>query len=204
DEAADKAAKDLVFFKIRARQLLKEMFTLHDLHWMAATLNPRARLLKLAIDAERTHAYHLVRAEVAKIMEIQLADNNPSVQSPVTSSPPPSPHKKFKSYTAQFDDDTFGESNKNITISKRAQRKFEKYLQMKLTKCTLSKDNSDNPLLFWKEQEQLLPNMSKLAKKNSIPASSATVERSFSSAGVIISHVREEPASTHLQSMTSY
>jgi hypothetical protein len=46
-----------VFFKRRARQLLKAIFTLHDLHWIAAVLNPRTRMLKLATDAERSYAH---------------------------------------------------------------------------------------------------------------------------------------------------
>jgi len=85
DEAAGKAAKGnqllkevrriilsftgIVFFKRRARQLLKSMFNLHDLHWIAATLNPRTRMLKLATDAERIRAYDLVRAELSKVIE---------------------------------------------------------------------------------------------------------------------------------------
>ena len=64
DEAADKTAKGnpllrkirriilsftgIVFFKRRACQLLKSMFNLHDVHWIAAALNPRTRMLKLA------------------------------------------------------------------------------------------------------------------------------------------------------------
>ena len=52
-------------------------------------------------------------------------------------------------------------------------------------------DENDDPLVFWHEQESVSPNLSKLAKKIfCIPASSAAVERAFSSAGVIISQRR--------------
>ena len=42
------------------------MFILNDLHWIAAILNPRTRILKLAAHLERTHAYGLVRSESEK------------------------------------------------------------------------------------------------------------------------------------------
>jgi hypothetical protein len=168
------------------------MFTLHDMHWIAAVLNPRTRMLKLATDAERGYAYGLVRSEVAKIMEINRTDDDPSMQFVATTCPSSSSHKKFKSYTAQFDDDINCSSlNKNMATSTCAHREVETYLQLDLTKCTYSNEENDNPLLFWNEQQHLLPNLSKLAKKIfCIPASSATVERAFSSAGVIISHRR--------------
>ncbi|CAF4982024.1 unnamed protein product, partial [Rotaria sp. Silwood1] len=49
----------VAFFKRRAQQLLKAMFSLHDLHWIAAILNPHTRMLKHATDVERAHAYCL-------------------------------------------------------------------------------------------------------------------------------------------------
>jgi len=57
--------------------------------------------------------------------------------------------------------------------------------------CTCANNENDDPLLFWKEQNHILPNLSKLAKKIfCIPALSAQVERAFSSAGVVISQRR--------------
>ncbi|CAF2801081.1 unnamed protein product [Rotaria sp. Silwood2] len=192
DEAADKAAKGVVFFKRRARQLLKAMFSLHDLHWIAAVLNPHTRMLKHATDVERAHAYCLVRARIVKFMEVAQIDNNEEVLSSTATSLTPPPRKKFKTYTTQFHDDTgLGETSSNMTIAKRARRELEIYLQLNLTNCKYLNDDIDNPLLFWKEQEHVLPNMSRLAKQVfSIPASSAAVERAFSSAGVIISQRR--------------
>ena len=42
------------------------MFEIDVLHWIAATLNPRTRMLKLATDVERIHAHSLVYSELAK------------------------------------------------------------------------------------------------------------------------------------------
>jgi hypothetical protein len=168
------------------------MFTMHNLHWFAATLNPRTRMLKLATDVERVQAHGLDQSELVKIMEMDRINDNRSVQSMAPTSPSPSPHKKFKSYTTQFHDDTdYLASNQSTTNSVRARRELQTYLQLKLTKCTYSNNENDNPLLFRKEQQNVLPNLSKLAKKIfCIPASSAAVERAFSSAGVIISQRR--------------
>ncbi|CAF0930057.1 unnamed protein product [Adineta ricciae] len=192
DEAANKTAKGIVFFKRRTRQLLKIMFNLHDLHWIAAVLNPRTRMLKLATDYERSHAYDLIRAELTKIIETNQANGGTSTQSETITSTSPTPQKKFKPYTENYDDDQdCSDSKKTVTSSMYARREFELYLQMKLNKCISSNDKDDNPLVFWQEQECLLPNLTKLAKKIfCVPASSAAVERAFSSAGVIISQRR--------------
>ena len=181
-----------MFFKRRARQLLKAMFTLHDLHWIAATLNPRTRMLKLATDTERAHAHSLVRSEWAKIIEVDQVNDSTAVQSSTAVMPPSPPKKKFKSYTAQFNDDgDYSQSHESATGIVRARHELDMYLQLNLTKCMYPNDDEDNPLLFWKEQESVLPNLSKLAKKTfCIPASSAAVERTFSSAGVVVSQRR--------------
>ncbi|CAF1265169.1 unnamed protein product [Rotaria sp. Silwood1] len=136
DEVADKAAQDVVLFKRHARQLLKAMFSLHDLYWIAAILNPHRRMLKHATDVERAHAYCLVRARVAKLMKMAQIDNNEEVLSSATISSTPPPRKKLKSYTTQFHDDTdLGETSSNMTIAKRARRELEIYLQLNLTNC---------------------------------------------------------------------
>jgi hypothetical protein len=183
----------VIFFKRRARQLFKTMFTLEDVHWIAATLNPRTRMLKHATDAERAHAHSLVRRELTKIMETEKSDDR-SVEPLATDNSSPSLRKKLKSYTNQFDDDTDYSESEKLTATMRSRRELEIYLQMKLQKNPhedVDATNEDNPLLFWKEQQHLLPNLSKLARKTfSVPASSAAVERTFSSAGVVLSQRR--------------
>ncbi|CAF3313788.1 unnamed protein product [Rotaria sp. Silwood2] len=58
-----------------------------------------------------------------------------------------------------------------------------RYLSMELDKSKLS----SNPLDFWKQHRELLPVLSILARKiHCIPASSAAVEKCFSSTGFIV------------------
>lgn len=181
-----------MFFKTRARQLLKAMFNLEDEHWIAGVLNPRTRMLKMATDIERSNAHTLVRRELEKIIQLQGTEDHHSTAAASTKSPASTPRKKFKSYTTKFDDDNeLCESNNSVTTVKRARQEFELYLQFKLTNSTYTKNDNADPLIFWKDQEQVFPNLSILARTIfCIPASSAAVERSFSSAGNIISQRR--------------
>ena len=165
------------------------MFTSHDLHWVDAVLNPHTRMLKMATDLGRAHAYSLVRAEITKLIEVDQNNGNPSLPPKVTTNVPSPPSKKFKSYTTQFYDDTeLDEAIDNITAAKCAHRELEMYLHMNIAKYTALSNDSDNPLLFWKRQKDILPIMSK--QIFCISASSATIERAFSSTGAIISQRR--------------
>ena len=155
-------------------------------------LNPRTRMLKLATDAERVYAHGLVRSEIAKIMETNQNESHSTMESqPIAQSMSSPSKKKFKSYTDQFDDDIEQPGiAKKSSILMRSRCEMETYFQIKLAINT-SNDTSDDPLAFWKTNRDCLPNMCILAKRVfSVPASSAAVERTFSSAGVIISQRR--------------
>ena len=143
----------------------------------------------MATDLERTHAYSLVRAEIEEFIEVDQNNDNPSLPPQVTTNVSSPPSKIFKSYTTQFYDDIdLDEASNNITAAKRAQCELEMYLHMDIAQYTASNNDTDNTLLFWKGQKDVLPITSKLAKQIfCIPASSAAVECAFSSAGVIIS-----------------
>ena len=111
---------------------MKAIFNLDDAHWIAAVLNPRTRILKMATDTERLYAHALVHMELEKTVELQQTEDHRSIATAVTISPSSTSHKKFKSYTAKFDDDNdLCESTNNITTVKSARREFELSLQFK-------------------------------------------------------------------------
>ncbi len=111
---------------------------------MAAVLNPRTRRFKLTTDAERGHVHGLVRSGVAKIVEMDRTNDNQLMQSVAIISPSLSSQKKFKSYTAQFDDHTnYSQLNNDMTKSTRAYHELETYLQLDLSKCTYPDDEND-------------------------------------------------------------
>ena len=108
-----------------------------------------------------------------------------------TDSPSSPPNKRLKSYTVLFEDDEQCHDSNNITNAIRARCEMNTYLQFKITNLKSTNDDRDDPLHFWREQENILPNLSILAKKIlCIPASSAAVERAFSSAGLVVSQRR--------------
>ena len=125
-------------------------------------------------------------------MAMTQLDDSRSAQSQRIASLSQSPHKKFKPYTMQFDDVCDNDDSKEeVSNSTRACRELDEYLQVKLSKRTFLKEDNDNPLLFRQEQPHLLPYLAVLAKKRfRISASSAAVERTFSSAGVLVSQRR--------------
>ena len=134
----------LVFFKIRPRQLLKAIFNLDNVHWIAAVLNPRTRMLKMATDAERLYVHVLVRTELEKTVELQQTEVHHSIEAAIATYPSSTTHKKFRSYTAKTEDDNdLCESTNNITIVKYARRDFELYLQFKLTNSSYLKNDKD-------------------------------------------------------------
>ena len=113
------------------------------------------------------------------------------------------PRKKFKSYTTQSDDANLSGTSDNMSTAKSARHELDIYLQMNITNYLSSSEGTDNPLLFWKEQQNCLSYMSKLAKRMlSIPGSSAAVERAFSSAGVVISQQRTNLNSSTINDIT--
>lgn len=167
------------------------MFKLHDVHWIAAVLNPRTRMLKMASEVERNHAHDLVRSELTKILDMKCQEDCRLIQLLSNNSPSSPACKKFKSYTIQFEDDEQCPESNNIGNVVRARREMETYLQFNIANLKSQNDDRDDLLHFWREQENLLPNLSILAKKIlCIPASSAAVERTFSSAGVVVSQRR--------------
>ena len=81
------------------------MFEINDLHWIAATLNPRTLMLKLATYVECIRANSLVHPELAKIIDGSRADQDTTAQSSIHVASSSSSRKKFESYTTQYDDD---------------------------------------------------------------------------------------------------
>ena len=60
-----------------------------------------------------------------------------------------------------------------------------------LSSCVWKLKLPSNPLKFWKDQQEKFPRLSRLARRIfSIPATSASVERQFSGAGLVIQERR--------------
>ena len=87
----------LVSILVSARELFRAQLTLCDLHRTAVVLNPRTRILKLAIDVERGRPHTLVRSEMTQTREMTQSDDSRLAQPPAIASHSQSSYKKFVS-----------------------------------------------------------------------------------------------------------
>lgn len=158
-------------------------------HYTATLLHPRFRKLKSCSNAERDEAYAYVREEMKRILYESNRDKD-------TSSPEVKKRKVQCSILHEYEDDVdtdLSKSGNNSSGSEEFSHKalqsdeLTRYLVMNLDKSKLS----SNPLEFWKQYKEVFSVLSMLARQiHCIPASSAAVERCFSSTGFIINERR--------------
>lgn len=158
-------------------------------HYTATLLHPRFRKLKGCSNAERDEVYAYVREEMKRIQYESNLDKD-------TTSPETKKRKVQYSILQEYEDDddtdlskSENNSSENEEFSHKALQPDEltRYLVMNLDKSKLS----SNPLEFWKQYQEVFPMLSMLARQiHCIPASSAAVERCFSSTGFIINERR--------------
>ena len=174
------------FFRQRIRQLLSLMFHLDKKHLAAALLHPQYRKLTFIDDYKRSKTHIYVQQLLTELYGYGL--NQQQSNSVAASSEPLK--KKHKTIEEQFidpedaDDEIFG-SNSSSTQIKTDE--LNKYLKMSID----DKFKIPNSLPFWQHNEDKLPHLAKLAKRlYSIPATSAGVERQFSTAGLLVNERR--------------
>ncbi|CAF2710518.1 unnamed protein product [Rotaria sp. Silwood2] len=176
------------FFWNRIRCLLNEMFTLDIRHYAATALHPKYRSLTLCSSKERSECYEYIRKQLKLINTESNELNQRQTDKPA--------QKKFKKdLFSRFESNNFvgGEesegSEEDIAISSRSTKsdELDRYLNFEIDRSKLQSD----PLPFWKEHQDKFPCLSRYARSiHSIPATSASVERQFSGAGLIINERR--------------
>ncbi|CAM4812822.1 unnamed protein product [Rotaria magnacalcarata] len=185
DEDLSEELQGINFFWNRIRCLLNEMFTLDIRHYVATVLHPKYRSLKLCSINERQESYAYIRQELKLInVECNKTDQQLANQ-PV--------QKKFKNdLFSRFESGDFigveeneEEPEDTDLDSPRGKKtdEHDRYLNLDIDKSKLE----SNPLSFSKEYQDEFPRLSRYARSiHSIPATSASVERQFSEAGLII------------------
>ncbi len=181
----------LRILRLRLLELFNLMFELDLRHYTATLLHPRYRQLKGCSNTECEEVHSYVREEMKRIIY-------ESKQQQDTVSPEMKKRKVQVSILQEYEDD-----NNNISDSSKLDDnssgsedfaykavqsdELTRYLAMDLDKSKLS----SNPLEFWKEHQGIFPILSMLARQiHCIPASSAAVERCFSSTGFIVNERR--------------
>jgi hypothetical protein len=92
------------------------------------------------------------------------------------------PKKKHKRFGQQFES-----GNMSDEYDDNEQEELDRYLTLRLDMERIE----DNPMLFWKEHVKAFPILAPLAcRLHSIPATTASVERSFSGGGRLVTERR--------------
>ncbi|CAF3851884.1 unnamed protein product [Rotaria magnacalcarata] len=178
--------------------LLSNMLDLDHRYYCATILHPDYRTLRGCSTEEKVACYRYIREQL-KIMNEETSNNDVELQK----------NKRIKSShlsilddfkddpEATDDDDEHSSDNDDddeddfksteYSLSLTKSDELNKYLGMKVDMNEYSSD----VLLFWKRNTDEFPCLSKLARRtHSIPATSAGVERQFSTAGLILSERR--------------
>lgn len=167
------------------------MFELDIRHYCATLLHPKYRQLKGCTNNEREQTYDYVREQMKRITNKSKQKSSSQDDSSILKKQKIQ-HSILQHYEDDDQDDEINhrdDSSGSEDYPYRAPPPDEltRYLAMVIDKKKLS----SNPLNFWKENQDMFPVLSSLARQiHCIPASSSAVERCFSSAGFIINERR--------------
>lgn len=187
---------DIVFFCERAKILLDIMFDYHPVHLMALFLNPRTRKMKQCSSTQRNCCLEYVKQEMllfdASYIQIGTVDRDLP-----TKHPKPHSGQIFRIMERYYEDES-DQDDLPTTTAALHQMEIDSYLKFGADKpeensssSLGSKNEEYNPLLFWKVHHHLYPRLAKIAKRIfAVPATSAAVEREFSSAGNLVTKKR--------------
>ena len=163
--------KDL---KSRCSSFLKDKFALKDEHKIATFLCPSFRQLRMLSKEEKEYTINLVRKTLEE-MEIESDTVTASTSTDTVRNIP----KKVKSATKFME---WEDEDKTEDLD---ETELDVYLNLEAPIST------EELNIWWKNNQSKLINLSKIARKIlSIPATSASCERNFSSAGFLMNERR--------------
>ena len=165
--------------KNATKTYLETKFKLHKYHKIATFLVPTFRKLRMLSAEEKTIVFENVKGLISHIQNTTHQSTSTSTASPSTSTESTSeeqpPEKRLRTTFSEWADSD-GEIEESCD--------FTLYMSLKYTA-------NEDILQWWKNNAQILPQLSIIAKQIfAVPASSAPSERCFSSAGFIIQERR--------------
>lgn len=156
-------------------------------HLAAALLHPLYRRLSFIDDYKKSKTLIYVRQLLKEIFTNAANDHQNSNSTKQPSEPAKKKHKTIEDQFTDPDDLLDQNMASNSSVTDQNGDELEKYLKMPIE----DQFKLSNPLPFWNHYQEKFPFLSKLARKLfSIPATSAGVERQFSSAGFLINERR--------------
>jgi hypothetical protein len=168
------------------------MFQLDVIHFAATMLYPKYKQLKGCSREDKDLACQHIREEMMKIIK-----HDPSSSS-IIIEPSTKKTKLEQSILERYDDDSEydcdlsdkqDDSSTSVDYDYKPPKPGEltKYSEINIDKIQLSQ----NPLDFWRSNKNIFPILAKVARKiHCIPATSASVERQFSGAGLVLNERR--------------
>ena len=157
------------------------MFTFDEKHLAAAVLHPLYRRLTFASTYSKGTAHSYVRQQIDDILGVNTQDPTSIVE------PAKKKHKSMEDQFADPDDTDLNGDTDLVSDATSKNDELNRYLQMHIDDMYKQSD----PLPFWKDHQSKFPCLSLIARRLfSIPVTSASVERSFSAAGLIITERR--------------
>jgi zinc finger BED domain-containing protein 1 (E3 SUMO-protein ligase ZBED1) len=155
------------------------MIQLEPIHYAAAMLHPRYRQLKMCSAAERQDCKKFIRTRMKMITAQEKGGDMTMITSIEESGFEPHPKRK-----------RFGEEFESGNLSDEYEDdgdELDRYLAKHLEKV----DFTEDPLRLWETLLSEFPLLAKIARQVfCIPATTASVERSFSHSGYIINERR--------------
>jgi hypothetical protein len=182
----------LKILRERTLELLDLMFQLDVRHFAATMLHPKYRQLKGCSGEEKDFACQHIREEMMKIIKHDQSCSSIIIE------PSTKKQKLEQSILERYEDDSEydcnlsdkeDDSSASVDYDYKPPKPDEltKYLEIHIDKTQLSQ----NPLDFWRSNQNIFPILAKVARKiHCIPATSASVERQFSGAGLVLNERR--------------
>ncbi|CAF3384045.1 unnamed protein product [Rotaria sp. Silwood2] len=181
------------YIRERIFELLNSMVDLDVRHYSATLLHPDYRSLRGCSNEEKMECHNYIREQLKLIGKEYSNSNDLTQQQKRIKTEHSFILDEFKDNPNVLDvdeaedDDNF--DTRSIEYSSPAIQPDElmRYLSMKID----MKDYSNNILTFWKLNVNEIPSLARIARRiHSIPATSASVERQFSIAGLTLTNRR--------------
>ncbi|CAF1110190.1 unnamed protein product [Adineta ricciae] len=186
-----KQEKGIMFFRQRAKQIMKQMIIFDPIHLIETFFNPKTRKMTFLTAKQREECLEYVKQEML-IFDVDQQVPSPSHRKEIQLR-----RNTSSSYMADFyliaeREDVGGHGSSKISAH---EMEIDMYLKHGVDRTT--NGNTDqgtdeyNPLCFWKARHSSYPVLYKVAARVlAVPATSSAVEREFSFTGNIITQKR--------------
>lgn len=180
-----------MFFRRRAKQIIKELISFDPIHLMATFFNSKTRKMTFLTTKQREECIEYVKQEMLNFdVDQHVPSPSQRKQNQFTKRTSSCYMTEFYSMTER--DDAGGKESSKVSSH---EMEIDMYLKHGSDRTTIANANQEleeyNPLSFWKAKGTTYPILAKLAARVlSEPATSGAVEREFSFTGNIITQKR--------------